>query len=243
MSAERTIHFSGQDDAIRRFLVFLAPSIQARAEVHADGAALLELRRSTPPDCLVVDAGPQQDSPRSALQTMQRHGACLPVIAVGVSPTLEVREKWLAAGAVTFIPIDDSRMLRSAIVAALELSRAHDRVQNRMQDFRRRLKGLSPKQHRVLNALIRGGSNKQIAVDHGVSERTLERRRAELIEELNVRSVIEAAWWYGRSETPEPGGRFRWPTLNLKRATADTRADLDEGDSAVIALAGSTKTQ
>jgi len=90
-----------------------------------------------------------------------------------------------------------------------------------MQDFKRRISGLSVKQLNVLIALARGGSNKQIAGELGVSERTLERRRSELIAALDVRSVIEAAWWYGRSGLPEPGQRFRWPRLDLVSASVE----------------------
>ena len=236
MPVEQTIYFSGQDESVRRFLEFLAPSIQARLAADSDGGDILESGVSRPPDCFVIESDLKLQSSRDALITMNLRGACLPVIAVGKPQHSSTRERWLQAGAVAFVPIDDSRLLRSAIAAALCLSEAHDQLHARMQNFRKRLKGLSPKQRRVLNALIRGGSNKQIAVEHGVSERTLERRRAELIEELNVRSVIEAAWWYGRSDVPEPGQPYHWPPLNLRSVSSKEAGLSEDGDSAVIAL-------
>lgn len=239
MPVEQTIYFSGQDQAVRRFLEFLAPTVQARLAPEVEASEFLSDGLSQPPDCLVIETDSRNGSSRDALLTMNLRGACLPVIAVGDEQNTSNKERWLRAGAVAFVPIEDSRLLRSAVTAGLGLSQAHDRLRTRMEDFRRRLNGLSPKQRRVLNALIRGGSNKQIAVDHGVSERTLERRRAELIEELNVRSVIEAAWWYGRSDVPEPGQPFHWPALNLRSASSQEEDLSEDEDSAVIALAES----
>lgn len=216
MSVVQTIHYSGRDESLRRFLVFLAPSLSARFETHPAVDRFLESHTSNPPECLVVDA----DFAEADLDIICDRGLALPLIAAGDAES-QTRDKWLDAGAVAFVSPDDSRLLRSAVTGSLSASREHERVECEMREFRKRLAKLSSKQRRVLDALIQGGSNKQIAADHGVSERTLERRRAELIAELDVRSVIEAAWWYGRSELPESGKARRWPVLDLKSIAAD----------------------
>lgn len=243
MPATHTIHFAGTDDSLTHFLTRIAPSIGATLEAYVDLEQFLELHQRNPPECLVLVADTKTLSSETLLSSLQHNSDRLPVIVAGDTMDRNLEDQLFESGLLAFVSVEDRPLIRSAVTASLEMSRDQERIHVRMRDFKRRLGNLSVKQVRVLDALARGGSNKQIASDFGVSERTLERRRAELISALNVRSVIEAAWWYGRSSLPEPGQRFRWPPLELVAATVEDDRESDGAtvSPAVLASAGPLK--
>jgi|GEM_PF-1990089 two-component system response regulator FixJ len=240
MQSTHAIHFAGVDDSLTRFLTRIAPSIGATLEAYVDLEQFLELHQRNPPECLVLIADATTPSSENVLSSLQNYSGRLPVIVAGDATHSGLEDQLFDAGLLAFVPVEDFPLIRAAVTASLELSREQEQIRVRMRDFKRRLGNLSVKQVSVLDALARGGSNKQIASEFGVSERTLERRRAELISALDVRSVIEAAWWYGRSSLPEPGQRFRWPPLELIAATVEDDCESDGGkvSPAVLASAG-----
>jgi len=240
MTAIQTIHFAGVDASLRRILEIFAPSIGARLEVHANVEQFLDMHQRNPPECLVLDTGNAVVPSETVLSSLQHNSHRLPVVVASGATNAVLEEQLHDAGIVAFIAVGDPPLIRSAVLASLVISREQEQIRVRMQDFKRRLGNLSVKQLSVLDALVRGGSNKQIAGEFGVSERTLERRRSELISTLNVQSVIEAAWWYGRSSLPAPGQRFRWPRLEPVASTVgnDCESDGVAASPAVLASAG-----
>lgn len=235
MRVTRTIQFAGVDGAVHRLLQFLAPSVSATLVVSQNFEDFVDVYRRNAPECLVLDGHAAAIAADRMIPELRTICSRIPIIiAMGNdgdddnASDGDLQDRLLDAGAVAIVPAEDSPRLRSVLVSSLAMSAKHERLRIQTEQFKHRLAGLSSKHRRVLDALIQGGSNKQIAGEHGVSERTLERRRAELIVALNVRSVIEAAWWFGRSSLPEPGEPFRWPPLDPDGVTANESIVTDE---------------
>ena len=92
------------------------------------------------------------------------------MIVIGNTTNAVVEDQWHDAGVVQFIAGGDASLIQSVVLASLEMSGEQERMRVQMQDFKRGLGNLSVKQMSVLDALVRGGSNKQIAGEFGVSE-------------------------------------------------------------------------
>ncbi len=95
-------------------------------------------------------------------------------------------------GAVDFLqkPVDDTVLLRAVerAIAAAAPRRAHEA---RRREARARLETLSSREREILEHVVRGRLNKQIAVDLGIAEATVKQHRGRIMEKAGVRSVAE----------------------------------------------------
>jgi FixJ family two-component response regulator len=98
----------------------------------------------------------------------------------------------MKAGAVDFLvkPFDDSVFL-AAVRAALEKDRKARHLQRELQSVRGRLATLTPREHEVLEHVIIGRLNKQIAADLGITEKTIKVHRARAMEKMGVDTLAE----------------------------------------------------
>ena len=112
----------------------------------------------------------------------------------------------MKAGAVDFLekPFDKQSLLSSLEAARGRLEVAST-MESRREEARQRLNVLTPRERDVLTGLVQGLPNKTIAYDLGISPRTVEIHRANLMEKLGVRSLSEAlriAFAAGLGEQP-----------------------------------------
>jgi two-component system response regulator FixJ len=119
-------------------------------------------------------------------------GAKLPIIMITGHGDVPLAVEAIKAGAVDFIekPFDDEVLL-GAIHAALELSAADLQRDSEVADIRARLDLLSEREHQVLRGLVAGKPNKVIAHDLGISPRTIEIYRANVMTKMRAGSLSE----------------------------------------------------
>ena len=102
-------------------------------------------------------------------------------------------------------PFQDN-MLVDRVEQAMRAVRAQTEAEREAQRLRQALASLSPREREVLDELIRGHYNKNIAEHLGITARTVEFHRANIFEKMGVESAIELAHKLGRL-TPMGGGR------------------------------------
>lgn len=188
---QRLVHLVDDDAAIRRSVGFMLKTSGHRVETYESGVDLLKSRLDT--GCILLDIRMPGMDGLEVQQALQEKGVSLPVIIMTGHGDVSLAVKAMKAGAVDFI---EKPFEKNALIASLEegyrrLSRK-EATDDRMRDAEVRLQALTGRERDVLDGLAEGLPNKTIAYDLGISPRTVEIHRANLMTKLGVRSLSEA---------------------------------------------------
>jgi two-component system response regulator FixJ len=193
-SAEkRLVHIVDDDQAIRRSVGFMLKTSGHRVESYESGADLLKKSSDLDQGCILLDIRMPGMDGLEVQQALQEKGVGLPVIIMTGHGDVTLAVKAMKAGAVDFIekPFEKEVLLASLDQGFGRLSRK-EATEDRRRDAEIRLQALTARERDVLNGLAQGLPNKTIAYDLGISPRTVEIHRANLMTKLGVRSLSEA---------------------------------------------------
>ena len=192
MAADGVVHVIDDDADVRQSLAFLLSTAGLAVRVHDSAVAFLKVLPEIKDGCVVTDVRmPGIDG----LELQRRLGELerrLPVIVMTGHGDVPLAVEAMKAGAVDFIekPFDDEVML-SAIRAALA-RQADDRERNaRAAAIQERIARLSDRERDVLDRLVAGKANKVIAYELGISPRTVEVYRANVMTKMQADSLSE----------------------------------------------------
>lgn len=182
---ERTVCIVDDDEAVRDSIKELVESVGLNATTFASPIDFLE---SGPPnrfDCLVLDVRMAGMSGLELQQQLKEQGVSTPVIVITGHGDVPMAVKALQSGAADFIekPYRDQTLFDS-INKALE-----KRISENDDNFTDRLAALTPRELQVYEQLLDGDSSKKIAKNLGVSPRTVETHRHNLLQKLGFDSV------------------------------------------------------
>lgn len=192
MVPEPTVFVVDDDPAVRASITMLLRGEGLQVEDYEDADAFLDDWSPDRPGCLVVDLRmPRTDGLELQARLCDR-GEAPPIIVLTGHADVSAAVRAFRNGAVDFLekPFDAVQLL-SRIREALErdrLRRASDSVR---ESACRRIAGLTPRERDVLECIAAGSANKAIAVDLGISERTVELHRGRIMKKMGVRSVAE----------------------------------------------------
>ncbi len=143
-------------------------------------------------ECVLTDVRMPELDATESLHRLKAHDFHRPVVVMTAHGDVSTAVRAMKAGAVDFIekPFDDAALL-STISRALETTAAPETNKNTMEAAAR-LAALPPREREVLERLMAGKPNKAIARDLGLSPRTVEVHRAQLLARLEVGSLAEA---------------------------------------------------
>jgi len=189
----RLVHLVDDDAAIRRSVGFMLKTSGHRVEAYESGADLLKNSNHLGEGCILLDIRMPGMDGLEVQEVLQEKGVSLPVIIMTGHGDVSLAVRAMKAGAVDFIekPFDKHALLASLEEAYQRLSRK-EATHDRMRDALVRLEALTPRERDVLNGLAQGLPNKTIAYDIGISPRTVEIHRANLMTKLGARSLSEA---------------------------------------------------
>lgn len=192
-SDQRLVHIVDDDPAIRRSVGFMLKTSGHKVETYESGAALLQNCSELHEGCILLDIRMPGMDGLEVQQALQARGVSLPVIIMTGHGDVALAVKAMKAGAVDFIekPFEKDRLLSSLHEGFGRLSRK-EATDDRQRDAEMRLRALTPRERDVLDGLAQGLPNKTIAYDLGISPRTVEIHRANLMVKLGVRSLSEA---------------------------------------------------
>lgn len=188
--AAAPVHVVDDDPEVLQSLALLLRSHGYTVHAHASGEALLaSLDRGSDAGCVVADVRMSGMDGLAVQQAMQARGA-VPVVIVTGHADVPLAVRAMREGAVDFIekPYDPDRLL-GAVAGALQAGvrrRAASRVS---AEASVRLAQLSLREREVMELLLQGKSNKLVAAALGISVRTAEVHRANLMEKLKVRDL------------------------------------------------------
>lgn len=190
--SERIVHLVDDDEAIRRSAGFMLKTSGFQVKSYASGVELLK-ERELEPGCILLDVRMPEMDGLQVQQALQDRGVGFPVIVMTGHGDVSVAVQAMKAGAIDFIekPFEKAVLLEAIEEGFGRLGHA-DRTRVRAEDARVRLQGLTPREHEVLEGLVRGHPNKTIAYDLDISPRTVEIHRANLMSKLGVASLSEA---------------------------------------------------
>ena len=192
-SEERTVHLIDDDASVRRSVGFMLKTSGHRVETYESGAELLKNRTQLKQGCILLDIRMPGMDGLEVQQALKDRGVGLPVIIMTGHGDVALAVRAMKAGALDFI---EKPFAKGALLASLEegfrrLSRK-EATQDRRMDAEVRLQALTPRERDVLDGLAQGLPNTTIAYDLGISPRTVEIHRANLMTKLGVRSLSEA---------------------------------------------------
>ena len=194
------VHIVDDEDAIRDSLGWLLKSRGIISVGYASGEAFLEAYTPEMRGIIILDIRMGGMSGIEVLDRLVARGAQQPIVILSGHGDVPVAVAALKVGAVDFLekPFNDNQLVDRIIeLQALEAVRFATREsRGAMQE---RLASLSEREREVMELMIRGRLNKQIAGDLGIAMRTVEVHRARILEKIGVRNGIELAALLGRS--------------------------------------------
>jgi two-component system CheB/CheR fusion protein len=159
-------------------------------EAYASCEAFLEAFRPERDACLLIDAYLPGMTGLELLQKLRAEGHHLPAIMITGESDVAIAVKAMKAGAIDFIekPIGREELIAS-LDRALELSRDSNKVLESRELAASHLSGLTPRQVQVMELVLFGHPNKNIAADLGISQRTVENHRGRIMKRTGSKSL------------------------------------------------------
>lgn len=203
------IHIVDDDADVRDGLAWLFDSRGYPARTWAGGESFLGMARACQNDwglaVVLLDVRMEPLSGPMAFEQLKHLGCPWPVLFLTGHGDVGTAVGLVKSGAHDFLekPFQDN-MLVDRIEQAMQFARSQTQAARETQRLRQALASLSPREREVLDELIRGHYNKNIADHLGITARTVEFHRANIFEKMGVDSAIELAHKLGRL-VPLPG--------------------------------------
>ncbi len=190
MPTDAVIHLIDDDEDVRRAVGFLLGTAGLAVRVYESASAFMEVYDKAQPGCIVSDVRMPGMDGLELLRRLRERGSAMPVIIMTGHADVPLAVGAMKQGAVDFIekPFADEVLL-GAISAALSGGKASDPAG--MTEIRARLESLSAREKEVLDGLLAGKPNKTIAYDLGLSPRTVEVHRANVMTKMGASSLSE----------------------------------------------------
>ena len=192
MATDHVVHVIDDDVEVRQSLAFLLSTAGLAVCVHESALVFLKILPTVTEGCVVTDIRMPGMNGLELQQHLREHRSQLPVIVMTGHGDVPLAVEAMKAGAIDFIekPFDDEVLL-SAIRAALAHRALASERQARMAAVQERLGKLSEREREVLDRLINGKANKVIAYELGISPRTVEVYRANVMTKMQADSLSE----------------------------------------------------
>ncbi len=193
MNDNRLIYIVDDDDAVRRSVKFMLSHTGFQTRKMSSGDEFLKNVKPSERGCVLLDVRMPGMDGLEVQEHMIKNGIDMPIIILTGHGDIEIAVKAMRAGALNFIekPYKKDALL-AAIDEAFHQLDNNDLKEMAASDASMRLSCLTGRERDVLNGLLKGFPNKTIAFDLGISPRTVEIYRANMMEKLRVKSLAEA---------------------------------------------------
>jgi two-component system, LuxR family, response regulator FixJ len=187
-----TVHIIDDDEAVRESLTFLLKTAQIDVCSYPSAAAFLESLPGAPSGCVVTDVRMPGMSGIDLLRRMKELANGMPVIVITGHGDVPLAVEAMKIGAADFLekPFDDEVLLKS-VRSALSQRGDEAKRQSDRGEIDTKLATLSNRERDVRHGLVAGRANKQIAYDLGISPRTVEIYRANLMNKMQAGSLSD----------------------------------------------------
>jgi two-component system response regulator FixJ len=192
MSAKEAVHIIDDDDALRDSLTFLLSTAGIEAKSYDSAGAYLNDPQRGASGCIITDVRMPGLSGIDLLRKLKSDGIAAPVIVMTGHGDVPLAVEAMKLGAFDFLekPFDDDALL-AAVRGALGAQERHSRQESERLEIENRLAQLSARERQVLDGLVAGQANKVIAFELGISPRTVEIYRANVMTKMQANSLSE----------------------------------------------------
>ena len=207
--ATSIVHVIDDDDALRDSLSFLLGTARLNVKTYESAEAFLAALPDANSGCIITDVRMPDMSGVDLLRKLNELQIALPVIIITGHGDVQLAVEAMKIGAADFIekPFDDEVLL-NAVRAALDRWEDKSREISERSSYLEKLETLSSREWDVLEGLIAGKANKVIAFDLGISPRTVEIYRANVMTKTGANSLpelVRMAMLAGLFKTAVPG--------------------------------------
>jgi two-component system response regulator FixJ len=205
MPVNPIVHIVDDDEAVRQSLAFMLGSAGLPIRLYESAKVFLKSLDPSLCGCLVTDVRMPEMTGIELLNRIKDRMPLIPAIVITGHGDIPLAVEAMKAGAVDFIekPFDEEVLLK-AVEAALDKAGGEENGQ--MQDVLMRLATLSERERQVLAGLVAGQANKVIAAAHGISPRTVEVYRANVMTKMQAKSLPELVRMAVLAHVPPPAG-------------------------------------
>jgi two-component system response regulator FixJ len=187
-----TVHVIDDDDALRDSLTFLLRAAKLHVQSYASAVAFLDALPDIGAGCIITDVRMPGLTGIDLLRRLKELKAAVPVIVITGHGDVALAVEAMKSGAADFLekPFDDD-VLMASVQSALSRQDAQAKRHSERAEIENRLAALSSRERDVLGGLVAGRANKQIAFDLGISPRTVEIYRANLMTKMQAASLSD----------------------------------------------------
>jgi two-component system response regulator FixJ len=191
-ASERAVHVIDDDDAVRDSLAFLLEADGLPVKTYESAEAFLEALGGVRGGCVITDVRMPGMSGLDLVRRLRELGSGLPVAVITGHADVPMAVEAMKAGVVDFIekPFDDAVLLE-VVRRAMEEGGRTEAWEAERAEVLSRLHSLTGREQEVFDRLVQGGANKVIAGDLGISPRTVEIYRANVMSKMEARNLSE----------------------------------------------------
>jgi len=189
---EQIVYVIDDDEAVRQSLEFLLKTSGITVLGFESAKVFLEKLPHIKSGCIITDVRMPEITGIDLLRRMRGSGADIPVIVITGHGDVSLAVEAMKVGAVDFLekPFDDETLL-SSVRSALRKGADTARHKAEVSEINERLAALSNRERQVLEGLVAGKANKVIAFDLGISARTVEIYRANVMTKMSANSLSD----------------------------------------------------
>jgi len=186
------VHVIDDDEASRQSLAFLLQTGKIEVQTHASATIFLDQLPNLSAGCIITDVRMPGLSGIDLLRRLRELNITAPVIVITGHGDVPLAVEAMKSGAADVVekPFDDEALLDS-VRSALRQQEGDKRRDLARAEIESKIAALSNRERDVLAGLVAGRANKQIAYDLGISPRTVEIYRANLMNKMEAASLSE----------------------------------------------------
>ena len=189
---EAVVHVIDDDEAMRDSVSFLLDAASLPNRTYESALQFLDQLDQLTPGCIVTDVRMPDMNGLELVRRLKEHGVSHPMIVITGHGDVPLAVEAMKAGVVDFLekPFEEETLLRAIRSALAEGERTQEDLEEKRQ-LQAVFEELSPREQEVLDGVVAGKLNKVIAFELGISPRTVEVYRANMMSKTGARGLSE----------------------------------------------------
>ena len=186
------VYIIDDDTSVREGLGDLLRSVRLEVLTFASSQEFLDSKRPDVPGCIILDVRLPGRSGLEFQGMLTSLGIELPVIFISAHSDIPISVRAMKAGAIEFLtkPLREQELLDAAY-AGIQRDCARRQEVALIAELRSRYDSLTPREREIMNLVVAGSVNKQIAAQVGLSEVTIKVHRGHVMQKMQARSLVD----------------------------------------------------